>query len=131
MSPILFFGRVGELLGPEGSLDLPAEGLPVREIRRLLAERDEVAADALLRSDVRASVDLVVVGAPGCLLYQDLADLSAVLTDAAGAASMPLGIPLDPLLIGQWFYGQGGSFDPAANAFGWTTSNYVRVQMGS
>ncbi len=76
-------------------------------------------------------LDLVVVGAPGCLLYQDLADLSAVLTDAAGAASMPLGIPLDPLLIGQWFYGQGGSFDPAANAFGWTTSNYVRVQMGS
>ena len=62
MSPILFFGRVGERLGPEGRLDLPPEGLPVREIRRLLAERDEVAADALLRPDVRASVDLVVVG---------------------------------------------------------------------
>jgi molybdopterin synthase sulfur carrier subunit len=61
MTPVLFFGRVGERLGPEGSLDLPPEGLPVREIRRLLAARDEVAADALLRPDVRASVDLVVV----------------------------------------------------------------------
>lgn len=62
MTRILFFGRVGERLGSEGSLDLPAEGSTVREIRRLLAERDEVAADALLRPDVRASVDLVVVG---------------------------------------------------------------------
>lgn len=61
-TPILFFGRVGDRLGPEGSLELPNEGLTVREIRRLLAERDEVAADALLRLDVRASVDLVVVG---------------------------------------------------------------------
>lgn len=62
MTRILFFGRVSEKLGPEGSLDLPTEGLPVGEIRRLLAERDEVAADALLRPDVRACVDLVVVG---------------------------------------------------------------------
>lgn len=62
MTPILYFGRVGERLGAEGRLDLPVEGLPIREIRRLLAEQDEVAADALLRPDVRASVDLVVVG---------------------------------------------------------------------
>lgn len=59
---ILYFGRVGERLGPEGRLDLPADGLTVREIRRLLAEQDDIAADALLRPDVRASVDLVVVG---------------------------------------------------------------------
>lgn len=62
MTSILFFGRVGERLGPQRLLELPAEGLPVREIRRRLAEWDEVAADALLRPDVRASVDLVVVG---------------------------------------------------------------------
>lgn len=62
MTRILFFGRVGERLGPEARLDMPAEGLPVREIRRLLAQRDEIAADALMRPDVRASVDLVVVG---------------------------------------------------------------------
>ena len=62
MTRILFFGRVGEKLGPEGQLDLPAEGSTVREIRQRLAQRDGVAADALLRPDVRASVDLVVVG---------------------------------------------------------------------
>lgn len=62
MTRILFFGRVGERLGSEVSLDLPVEGSTVREIRRLLAERDEVAADALLYPGVRASVDQVVVG---------------------------------------------------------------------
>ncbi|HWQ87647.1 MoaD/ThiS family protein [Brevundimonas sp.] len=62
MTRILYFGRVGERLGAEGQLDLPADGLPVREIRRLLAAQDEVAADALLRPDVRACVDLVIVG---------------------------------------------------------------------
>lgn len=62
MTRILFFGRVGEKLGAEGNLDLPADGLTVGEIRKHLAGRDEVAADALLRPDVRASVDLVVVG---------------------------------------------------------------------
>ncbi|WP_332660582.1 MoaD/ThiS family protein [Brevundimonas sp.] len=62
MTRILYFGRVGEKLGSVGRLDLPAEGLPVREIRRRLAEQDEVASEALLRPDVRASVDLVVVG---------------------------------------------------------------------
>ncbi|MBA3048328.1 MAG: hypothetical protein EPO49_10125 [Brevundimonas sp.] len=62
MTRILYFGRVGERLGPDGRLELPVGGLAVREIRRRLAARDEVAADALLRPDVRASVDLVVVG---------------------------------------------------------------------
>lgn len=61
MTRILFFGRVGERLGPEGQLGLPPEGLTIGEIRSLLAECDEVAASALLRPDVRASIDLVVV----------------------------------------------------------------------
>ncbi|MGZ9098427.1 MAG: MoaD/ThiS family protein [Brevundimonas sp.] len=77
MTRILFFGRVGERLGPEGSLDLPAGGLTVREIRRRLAERDAVAAEALLRPDVRASVDLVVVGEDAqALPHQEIAFFS-------------------------------------------------------
>lgn len=61
MTRILFFGRVGERLGAEGRLEIPPEGLTVGEIRRRLADDDEAAANALLRPDVRASVDLIVV----------------------------------------------------------------------
>jgi len=61
MTRILFFGRVGERLGAEGRLDLPVGGASMGEIRHLLAARDEVAADALLRTDVRACLDQVVV----------------------------------------------------------------------
>lgn len=59
---ILFFGRVGERLGAEGRLEMPPEGLTVGEIRHRLADEGEAAASALLRPDVRASIDLVVVG---------------------------------------------------------------------
>lgn len=62
MTRILFFGRVAERLGVERSLDLPADGTSVGEIRRLLAATDALAADALMRTDVRASVDQIVVG---------------------------------------------------------------------
>jgi len=62
MTRILFFGRVAERLGAEGRLDLPGDGATLGEIRHLLAARDEAAADALLRSDVRASLDQVVAG---------------------------------------------------------------------
>lgn len=57
---ILFFGRVSERLGAESQIDLPAQGLSIAEIRHRLAERDEAAASALLRADVRASIDQVV-----------------------------------------------------------------------
>lgn len=62
MTRILFFGRVAERLGAESRLDLPAGGATLGEIRHLLAARDETAADALLRTDVRASLDQVVAG---------------------------------------------------------------------
>lgn len=62
MTPILFFGRVAERLGPRGHLDIPAEGLSIADIRHRLTDQEEVAAEVLLRPDVRASVDLVVVG---------------------------------------------------------------------
>lgn len=62
MTRILFFGRVAERLGAESRLDLPEGGATLGEIRQLLAARDEAAADALLRTDVRASLDQVVAG---------------------------------------------------------------------
>tara|TARA_R110000782_G_scaffold39381_1_gene91506 strand:+ start:1564 stop:1824 length:261 start_codon:yes stop_codon:yes gene_type:complete len=62
MTRILFFGRVAERLGADCRLDLPEGGATLGEIRHLLASRDEVSADALLRLDVRTSLDQVVVG---------------------------------------------------------------------
>lgn len=62
MTRILFFGRVAEHLGPECHLDLPSGGVRIGEIRQALAARDAVSASTLIRPDVRASVDLVVVG---------------------------------------------------------------------
>ncbi|WP_339913771.1 MoaD/ThiS family protein [uncultured Brevundimonas sp.] len=62
MTRILFFGRVAERLGADCRLDLPAAGASLGEIRHLLAARDEVSAAALMRTDVRASVDQIVVG---------------------------------------------------------------------
>lgn len=61
LTRILFFGRVAEHLGPDGQLDLPAEGCSIAGIRSRLAAQGQIAADALLRPDVLASVDQVVV----------------------------------------------------------------------
>ncbi len=76
-------------------------------------------------------VDLGLLGMPACLLYTELGDLAAALTDGAGAASQALTVPNDPTLTGVRLYGQWACFDPTANAFGWTTSNYVRAQIGT
>lgn len=60
MTRILFFGRVAEHLGPDRDVDLPTDGCSIAEIRRRLAAQDQIAADALLRADVLASIDQVV-----------------------------------------------------------------------
>ncbi len=61
MSTILFFGRVAERLGRTRDIDLPPAGLSVGELRRRLADVDPAAGEVLLRPDVRASVDRVIV----------------------------------------------------------------------
>ncbi|MEO6595148.1 MAG: hypothetical protein ABIP94_10390 [Planctomycetota bacterium] len=76
-------------------------------------------------------VDLVVVGMPGCLLYQELFSLPLQFTGGLGTAASPLAVPANPALIGERFYGQWACYDALANAFCSTTSNYVRVQIGA
>lgn len=61
MIRILFFGRPADALGPERHLALPEGGATVGDLRRILAATDARAAEVLLRPDVRASVDAVVV----------------------------------------------------------------------
>jgi hypothetical protein len=73
--------------------------------------------------------DLGVVGAPGCSQFTDLGVTLVALTDPAGAASIPLAIP--PAFVGFRFFTQYAVLDPAANAFGFTTSNYLNVLTGN
>ena len=61
MIRILFFGRPADHFGAEQQLDLPGGGATVADLRRRLAATDDRAAELMLRPDVRASVDAVVV----------------------------------------------------------------------
>ena len=59
MTRILFFGRVADVLGRELTLDLPAAGCTIADLRRRLAAGP--GGDILLKPGVRASVDKQVV----------------------------------------------------------------------
>jgi molybdopterin converting factor small subunit len=59
---VRFYGRLADLLGDQLRLDLPAEGCPVAELRRLIADAHPAAAAAMLGPGVRAIVGDDVVG---------------------------------------------------------------------
>ena len=58
---ISFFGRLGDRIGREVEVDLPASRCSVAELRRHLAERFPAAADDLASRTVRACVDEAIV----------------------------------------------------------------------
>ncbi|MBL9076801.1 MAG: hypothetical protein JNL08_04810 [Planctomycetes bacterium] len=82
---------------------------------------------SLLLVGAAVDIDLGFLGAPGNRLYNDLASLSAALTDANGLARVDSPIPIDPLLLGTSISVQSAAFDPAANAFGFVASNAIDV----
>jgi molybdopterin converting factor small subunit len=55
---VLFFGRVGDVMGRERTVDLPPEGCTLGELRRRLAQAP--GGEAVLANSVRASVDRTV-----------------------------------------------------------------------
>jgi molybdopterin converting factor small subunit len=57
---VLFFGKVGEVIGHELEIDLPEAGCTVRELRSRISGL--AGADVLLKPGVRASVDKQVAG---------------------------------------------------------------------
>lgn len=59
---ILFFGKLGDLVGREIDIDSPADGCTVSELRKLLARRYPEAETDLARPSLRACVDDTVVG---------------------------------------------------------------------
>lgn len=58
---VSFFGRLGDRIGREVEVDLPAMKCSVAELRRHLAERYPAAADDLVAHSVRACVDETIV----------------------------------------------------------------------
>ncbi|MFN6145745.1 MAG: hypothetical protein ACK5AL_05265 [Planctomycetota bacterium] len=73
--------------------------------------------------------DLGVLGAPGCSAYSDQSVTAALLLGPTGAAALPLAIPAN--LSGFRFFTQFAALDLGANAFGFTTSNYLNVLTGN
>ncbi len=76
-------------------------------------------------------LDLGVLGAPGCQAYITLPEVFSSLQIGSPSGSSSFGIPADPFFIGQSFYSQAAAVDPAANAFGFTTSNGVTSTMNA
>lgn len=56
-----FFGRLGERIGREVDLDLPAEAWSVAELRLHLAQQFPAAAADLASGSLRACVDETIV----------------------------------------------------------------------
>jgi hypothetical protein len=73
-------------------------------------------------------LEMSFLGMPSCYLYTDIAVTDVLFHNAAGAGSFLLPAPAS--LFGAPIYTQFGCLDPAANPFGFTTSNYGRFLVG-
>lgn len=71
------------------------------------------------------ALDLLALGAPGCIVEVDPIDQSFDMANAAGDYHWGLSSPLDPAYIGLTIEQQLAVFDTAANALGLTLSNRV------
>ena len=58
---ITFFGKLGDRIGRDVDVDLPAARCSVAELRRHLAERYPAAAEDLAARTLRACVDEAIV----------------------------------------------------------------------
>ncbi len=77
------------------------------------------------------TVDLGPQGFPGCRLYLGtVAATLFTLTDGAGAATVPMGVPNDPSFVGLVLYSQWAALDALAPG-GLVTSNYGRALLGN
>ncbi|MCU0867578.1 MAG: PKD domain-containing protein [Planctomycetes bacterium] len=74
-------------------------------------------------------LDLAPLGASSCFLRVSL-DASVGLVGIGGTATFNFVLPLTPTLVGTQLYAQGASFDPAANAFGFVTSDAAGFVLG-
>lgn len=74
-------------------------------------------------------LDLVVIGAPGCLARVSL-EATLFLTGSAGTATLPFATPNQAALLGFTFHTQALVIDPALNAFGASVSDAATAVVG-
>lgn len=54
---VQFFGRPSDIFGPGMDIEIPAAGVPLSELRRLLVQSEPQASAVFERYGVRAAVD--------------------------------------------------------------------------
>ncbi|MDT9599884.1 MoaD/ThiS family protein [Sphingosinicella rhizophila] len=59
---ILFFGRLGDMVGRETHVEVPPETRTVADLRQLLAQLHPAASEDLSRPSLRACVNDLIVG---------------------------------------------------------------------
>lgn len=74
--------------------------------------------------------DLGPLGAPGCAVTASWDLPLVLLSSAVGTAQGSLLVPSDPGIVGLLLYLQGAVIDPAANGFGVTVTNALRIGIG-
>ncbi|HEX6811384.1 MAG TPA: hypothetical protein VF384_07165 [Planctomycetota bacterium] len=77
-------------------------------------------------TEYTAGIDLAFLGMPTCRLHASL-DATAVFVPAASTASTPFPIPALPSLAGTIVRSQSAVLAPGINAFGFVTSNGLRL----
>jgi hypothetical protein len=73
--------------------------------------------------------DLAAVGASGCYVSIDAAMIFYGVALPDGSLTFPFVIPNNPALLGEWLRFQAATFDAAANALGFVTSQAQKVQV--
>lgn len=84
---------------------------------------------AMSLTDLIPPVDLTFLGMPHCFLYQPL-DVLLQMAPAGSTWTMPWAVPNSAALAGLAVSTQGVTLSPGATAFGFTTSNAIRLLIG-
>jgi len=79
-------------------------------------------------TEFTAGIDLTFLGMPGCYLYSSL-DVTGTFFPVGGTGSSPLSIPPNPALAGTVILTQSAVWVPGINAFGFISSNGVRLTL--
>lgn len=84
----------------------------------------------LSTTEYSPGVDLTFLGMPSCTLYQSLEVLDTIAI-GSGTGTRPFTVPNNAGLIGAIVMNQSATLTPGANAFGFLTSNALRLQIGN